>query len=71
MLFLGNKQEAFKWLNKSDWTYEALYDIQKDYLFSNMREEKEFQDLVDSIKNDRKAIREEIAQLKATGEWEI
>jgi len=69
--FLGNKQKAYHWLNESDWTYAALYDIQQDYLFSNMREEKTFQDLINSIRDDRKAIREEIAQLKAAGEWEI
>lgn len=69
--FLGSKQEAYNWLHQSNWTSTALYDVQQYFLFTNMREEKTFQDLINSILDDRKAVREEIARLKAAGEWEI
>jgi len=69
--FLGNKEQAYNWLRKSDWKSFGLFYVQQDVIFSNINQEKEFQDLVGSVMEERKKIREEISQLKADGEWEI
>jgi len=69
--FLGNKQEAYSWLRKSNWTNTALYEVQQDLWFSSISGEKEFQDLVNAAKEEKRKIREEIARLKVEGDWEI
>ena len=69
--FLGNKEQAYNWLRKSDWKSFGLFYVQQDVIFSNINQEKEFQDLVGSVMEERKKIREEISQLKADGEWEL
>jgi len=69
--FLGNKQEAYSWLRKSTWTNTALYEVQQDLWFSSISGEKEFQDLVNAAKEEKRTIREEIARLKVEGDWEI
>ncbi len=63
--FLGNKEQAYNWLRKSDWRSFGLFYVQQDVIFSNINQEKEFQDLVGSVMEERKKIREEISQLKA------
>ena len=69
--FLGNKQEAYSWLRKSNWTNTALYEVQQDLWFSSISGEKELQDLVNAAKEEKRKIREEIARLKVEGDWEI
>ena len=69
--FLGNKEEAYKWLRKSNWTGWSLIVQEQGVLFSKISGEKEFQDIISSVKAERKEVREEIARLKAAGEWEI
>ena len=68
---LGNKEEAFKWLSNSSWINAALFDIQQDVWFSNINQEKEFREIVDKAMLEKKKIKDEIARLKAAGEWEI
>lgn len=69
--FLGNKKEAYYWLRKSKWKTTALYEVNQDIWFSNINQEVEFHAIVNSIKEERRMIREEIARLKATGKWEL
>jgi hypothetical protein len=69
--FLGNKQQAYEWLLKSNWTNAALYDVQQDVWFSNINQEQEFQDIVAAAMEEKRKVREEIARLKAAGEWEL
>jgi TolB-like protein len=68
---LGNKEEAYKWLSNSSWINAALFDIQQDVWFSNINQEKEFREIVDKAMLEKEKIREEIARLKAAGEWDI
>jgi len=58
-------------LRKSTWTNTALYEVQQDLWFSSISGEKEFQDLVNAAKEEKRKIREEIARLKVGGDWEI
>ena len=69
--FLGHKSEAYKWLNDSRWTNTAHFEVQHDVWFSNINQEKEFKDIVNSAMLEKKKVREEITRLKAAGEWEI
>ena len=70
-VYLGDKQQAYNWLRKSKWRSLGLLYAQQDVIFSNINREKEFQDLVGSVMEERKEVREEIARLTAAGEWEI
>ena len=69
--FLGNKEEAYNWLRKSDWIDYAQFEILIDPWFSNIREEKEFKEIIQGVKEERRKVREEIARLKDVGEWEL
>jgi tetratricopeptide (TPR) repeat protein len=69
--FLGNKEEAYNWLRRSNWRGWSLISQEQGVLFTMINGEKEFQDIVSSVNEERKEIREEIARLKAAGEWEI
>jgi tetratricopeptide (TPR) repeat protein len=69
--FLDNKSAAYEWLNKSSWEKAAHFDIQQDVWFSNISQETKFRKLVDQSTLDKKKIRNEIARLKSTGDWEI
>ena len=69
--FLGNKLEAYKWLKKSNWTNAALFDVQQNVWFSNINQEKEFEEIVDNAIQEKSKIKEEVVRLKAAGEWEI
>jgi class 3 adenylate cyclase/TolB-like protein/Tfp pilus assembly protein PilF len=69
--FLGNRPEAYQWLKQSKWTKAALFDVQQDVWFSNINQEDDFKEIVNQAMLEKKKIRNQIASLKAEGEWEI
>jgi hypothetical protein len=73
---MGNEQKYFcdrevRIAAIHNWTNAALYDVQQDVWFSNINQEQEFQDIVAAAMEEKRKVREEIARLKAAGEWEL
>jgi adenylate cyclase len=66
--FLGNKEEAYFWLekmNKYGWHWGYPYHINNDPMFAPLKEEKKFQDIVDKALNEKSKIRTQLLKLEA------
>ena len=66
--FLGNKEEAYFWLekmNKFGWHWGYPYHINNDPMFAPLKEEKKFQDIVDKALNEKYKIRTQLLKLEA------
>jgi len=69
--FLGESEKAIKYLNILDESYAIgtkVYLLQLDPLFDNLRDNSEFQKIINSRLTKHKNIREEIARLEAAEE---
>jgi hypothetical protein len=68
--FLGETDKAIKYFKRSDVNYlwGGIYFIQVDPLFDNIRDNVEYQEIVNNQLAKNKNIREEINRLEAAGE---
>ena len=70
--FLGEKEKAYEYLEKFEqslsWPWGSVYYIQVDPLFDNIRDDEEFKFILNRALEEKARIREEIAQLEASGE---
>lgn len=68
--FLGNKQEAYKWLRdyeKRGFKSGLENYILADPLFASLREEKEFKEIIKRVQNQKSSIRKEVKKLERSG----
>jgi hypothetical protein len=64
----GDKEKAMSILRKWDWQWGSPYLIQRDKLFDNIRNEKEFKDIVQKALDEKTMLREKIRKMEARGE---
>jgi hypothetical protein len=55
-------------LRKWNWQWGSIYLIQHDKLFDNLRNDKEFKDIVKKALDEKTKLREKIRKLEAAGE---
>ncbi len=67
--FKGDKQTAIKILRQFKWDWGSPYLIQHDKLFDNIRNDKEFKDLVQKALDEKTKERNKIKQLEENGEF--
>ena len=65
---IGDKAKAMEILRKYDWQWGSVYLIQHDKLFDNLRNDKEFKDLVQKALDEKSRLREKINRMEANGE---
>ncbi len=63
----GNKETALKILTQLTWDWGSPYLIQHDKLFDNIRNDKEFKDLVQKALDEKTQERERIKKLEKSG----
>ena len=66
--FNGEKAKALDILGKFDWQWGAIYLIQHDKLFDNIRNEKEFKNIVRKAQDEKTRLREKIRKMEERGE---
>ncbi|HET6768967.1 MAG TPA: adenylate/guanylate cyclase domain-containing protein [Chitinophagaceae bacterium] len=64
----GQKAKALDILSKFDWQWGSLYLIQNDKLFDNVRNEKEFKDILRKAHDEKTKLREKIRKMEERGE---
>ncbi|HEU4861983.1 MAG TPA: tetratricopeptide repeat protein, partial [Chitinophagaceae bacterium] len=64
----GQTARALDILRKFDWQWGSLYLIQYDKLFDNVRNEKEFKDIVRKAHDEKTKLREKIRKMEERGE---
>ncbi len=64
----GQTARALDILRKFDWQWGSLYLIQYDKLFDNVRNEKEFKDIVRKAHDEKTKLREKIRKIEERGE---
>jgi len=64
----GDKVKAMEILRKYDWQWGSIYLIRHDKLFDNLRNEKEFKDIVQKALDEKTKLREKIRKLEEKGE---
>jgi class 3 adenylate cyclase/TolB-like protein/Tfp pilus assembly protein PilF len=64
----GEKAKALDILSKFDWPWGSPYLIQYDKLFDNLRNEKEFKDIVLKAHDEKTKLREKIRKMEERGE---
>jgi class 3 adenylate cyclase/TolB-like protein/tetratricopeptide (TPR) repeat protein len=65
--FNGEKAKAMEILRKWDWQWGSVYLVQHDKLFDNLRNDKEFNDLVKNALDKNTKLRERIRKMEAEG----
>ena len=65
---IGDKVKAMEILRKYDWQWGSIYLIQHDKLFDNLRNDKEFKDLVQKALDEKTKLREKIRKMEDAGE---
>jgi class 3 adenylate cyclase/TolB-like protein/Tfp pilus assembly protein PilF len=63
----GDKVKAMEILRNWDWQWGSIYLIQHDKLFDNLRNDKEFNDLVKNALDEKTKLRERIRKMEAEG----
>jgi class 3 adenylate cyclase/TolB-like protein/Tfp pilus assembly protein PilF len=64
----GDKAKAMEILRKWDWAWGSVYLIQHDKLFDNIRNEKEFKDIIQKALDEKKKLRDKIKKMEDNGE---
>ncbi len=64
----GDKEKAMKILRKWDWQWGSPYLIQHDKLFDNIRNEKEFKEILQKALDEKTKLREKIRKLEERGD---
>lgn len=64
----GDKVKAMEILRKFDWQWGSVYLIQHDKLFDNIRNEKEFKELIQKALAEKTKLREKIRKMELDGE---
>jgi len=64
----GDKARAIEILRKWNWQWGSIYLIQHDKLFDNIRNEKEFKDIVQKALDEKTKLREKIRKMEERGE---
>jgi tetratricopeptide (TPR) repeat protein len=64
----GDKEKAMEILRKWNWQWGSIYLIQHDKLFDNLRNDKEFKDIVKKALDEKTKLREKIKKMEAAGE---
>ncbi|HET9434823.1 MAG TPA: hypothetical protein VFO37_13740, partial [Chitinophagaceae bacterium] len=65
---IGQTARALDILRKFDWQWGSPYLIQYDKLFDNLRNEKEFKDIVRKAHDEKTKLREKIRKMEERGE---
>ncbi|HYK46963.1 MAG TPA: adenylate/guanylate cyclase domain-containing protein [Parafilimonas sp.] len=65
--FKGDKETALRILRQWKWSWGSPYLIQRDKLFDNIRNDKEFRDIVRKAVDDKARVREKIDKLEEEG----
>jgi TolB-like protein/Tfp pilus assembly protein PilF len=65
---IGDKVNAMEILRKYDWQWGSVYLIQHDKLFDNLRNDKEFKDLVQKALDEKTKLREKIRKMEDAGQ---
>jgi TolB-like protein/class 3 adenylate cyclase/TolA-binding protein len=63
----GDKEKAMEILRKCKWQWGTIYLIQHDKLFDNLRNEKEFKDIVKKALDDKTRLRKRISMMEESG----
>jgi len=69
--FLGNKEDAYKWLRyykNSGFKGGLEYYILHDPFFKNLRDEEEFKEIVSNAHNINEIVKSRISELEKEGE---
>ena len=64
----GDKETALRILRQMSWDWGSPYLIQHDKLFDNIRNEKEFKDIVQKALDEKTRLREKMKKMEARGE---
>jgi TolB-like protein/tetratricopeptide (TPR) repeat protein len=64
----GEKEKAIQILRKWSWDWGSLYLIQHDKLFDNIRNEKEFKEILQKALDEKKKLRDRIKKMEESGE---
>ena len=64
----GDKEKAMDVLRKWNWQWGSIYLIQHDKLFDNIRNEKEFKEIIQKALIEKTKLREKIRKLEERGE---
>ena len=64
----GDKKKAIEILKKFNWAWGSVYLIQHDKLFDNIRNEKEFKDILQKALDEKTKLREKIRKMEERGE---
>ena len=63
----GDKQKAMSILRKWKWYFGSVYLVQHDKLFDNLRNEKEFNEMVGKAIDEKTKLREKIRKMEESG----
>jgi len=66
--YKGDKENAYRILKEIDWEWGMPYLIKIDPLFDNLRNDKEFKDLVQKALDEKTKLREKIQKMEDAGE---
>ncbi len=66
--YKGDKENAYKILKEIDWQWGMPYLIKIDPLFDNLRNDKEFKDLIQKALDEKTKLREKIQKMEEAGE---
>ncbi len=66
--YKGDKENAYRILKEIDWEWGMPYLIKIDPLFDNLRNDKEFKDLVQKALDEKTKLREKIRKMEEAGE---
>ena len=65
--FSGDKEKAMSIIRKWKWQWGSVYLIQHDKLFDNLRNEKEFKEMVGKAIDEKTKLREKIRKMEESG----
>ena len=66
--YKGDKENAYRILKEVDWNWGMPYLIKIDPLFDNLRNDKEFKDLVQKALDEKTKLREKIKRMEENGD---
>jgi hypothetical protein len=66
--YLGEKEKAMAILQQFDWQWGAPNLAQWDPMFANLREDKEFKEMIQRELDEKKELREKIEKMERRGE---
>ena len=66
--YKGDKENAYRILKEIDWEWGMPYLIKVDPLFDNLRDDKEFKDIVQKALDEKTKLREKIRKMEDAGE---